>query len=410
MTPPVQANLSRADLIKEYNRDRLGFLLSAVRRYGPVVELSPGTVLIADGEIAQDVLRRTDRDYLKDRDRAWRPIDGRRGSDALESWLSARRSLLSALSGGLVAEHLRWYSARLEALLDTWATRGRTDDPLSPLVRLDTDAFLRLCSGPSGRPDQRAGLAAAVEELLDSLRPIVRSSYELPWFLELLTGRRRRAARAQQRLEAQMGVLVDSPPPGGLAEILRDAGVPREPLVRILVSASVAARFVPAAANAWTLRALALHRPTGEPAHIVDEVLRLWPPTWLIYRATHAEEVSGPWRFPAHAALMISPYAIHRDERHFPDPAEFRPERWRDWRPPAGAYLPFSGGPRWCVGTHLAKAQLVEAVRVFRRYRLAADSGPVAADTTATLYPRGLTLRVDRAHADQAGSSAAAGG
>ncbi|MFG3705940.1 cytochrome P450 [Micromonospora sp. NPDC047670] len=399
MTPPVQANLSRADLIEEYDRDRLGFVMRAVRRYGPVVELSPGTVLVADGEVAHDVLRRTNRDFLMDRDRAWRPTDSRRGEDALESWMSARRAMLSALSGDLVAEHLRWYSAALTALLDTWAAQGRTDDPLRPLVRLSTDAFLRLCTGPSVPPDERTGLATAVAGLLDALNPIVRSSYELPWLLDRLTGRRRRAARAQQRLEAGLGALVDRPPPAGLVAALRDAGVPRDPLVRILVSAAIAARLVPAAANVWTLRAMAVHQPADEPAHVVDEVLRLWPPTWLMHRATDVETVSGPWRFPAHAALMICPYAIHRDERHYPDPAEFRPARWRDGRPPAGAYLPFGGGPRWCVGTHLARAQLVEAVQVFRRYRLVDDSGPVTTDTNSTLYPRGLALRVGRAAA-----------
>lgn len=394
---PVQANLSRVDLIEHYNHDRLGFVLRAVRRFGPVVELSPGIVLIADGEVAQDVLRRTNRDFLMDRDRAWRPIDSRRGEDALESWMSARRVMLSTLSGDLVTEHLRWYSAELTALLDTWAGQGRIDDPLQPLVRLSTDAFLRLCTGPSVRPEERDGLASAVAGLLDALNPIVRSSYELPWFLDQLTGRRRRAARAQKRLEAGLRAIVDSPIPAGLVAALRDAGVPREPLVRILVSAAIAARLVPAAANAWTLRALAVHQPADEPAHVVDEVLRMWPPTWLIHRATHAEEDSGPWQFPAHAALMICPYAIHRDERHFPDPAEFRPSRWREGRLPAGAYLPFGGGPRWCVGTHLAKAQLVEAVNVFRRYRLTDDSGPLTTDANATLHPRGLALRVGRA-------------
>ncbi|AEV83082.1 Cytochrome P450 protein [Actinoplanes sp. SE50] len=394
--PPVPANLSRAGLIQEYDRDRLGFVMDAVRRFGPVTELSPGTVLVADGEVAHDVLRRTNRDFLMDRDRAWRPTGSRRGEDALESWMSARRAMLSALSGGLVAEHLSWYSGELTGLLDAWAARGGTGDPLTPLVRLSTDAFLRLCAGPSSRGADRREPAAAVAGLLDSLTPIVGSSYELPWFLDRLTPRRRRAVRAQHRLAESLGALVDRAPSGGLVAALRDAGVPREPLVRILISATIAGRLVPAAATAWTLRALAVHQPDDEPAHIVDEVLRLWPPTWLIHRTTHGEEISGDWRFPARTAVMICPYAIHRDERHFPDPAAFRPARWRDGRLPAGAYLPFGGGPRWCVGTHLAKAQLVEAVRVFRRYRLTDTSDAVTLDTRSTLYPRGLALGVGR--------------
>lgn len=397
VAPPVQANLSRADLVEEYDRDRLGFVLRSVRRYGPVVELSPGTVLIADGDVAHDVLRRTNRNFFMDHDRALRPTNSRRGEDALESWMAARRTMMSTLSGDLIAEHLRWYSAELTTVLDAWAEKGRTNDPLRPLVRLSTDAFLRLCTGPSVQPNERTELAAAVAGLLDALNPIVRSSYHLPWFLDRLTGRRRRVARAQQRLEAGLGAIVDKPPADGLVAALRDAGVSRTPLLRILVSAAIASRLVPAAATTWTLRALALHRPADEPAHVVNEVLRLWPPTWLIARATHDEEVSGPWRLPAHAALMICVYAIHRDERHYPHPETFQPSRWQDARPPVGTYLPFGGGTRWCLGTHLAKAQLIEAVRVARCYRLADDSEHLTTDTNATLYPRGLAIRVGRA-------------
>ncbi|MBW6433682.1 cytochrome P450 [Actinoplanes hulinensis] len=396
VAPPVQAGLSRADLLEDYDRDRAGFVLRAARRYGPVVELSPGTVLISDGEIAHDVLRRTNRDFLMDRDRAWRPTDSRRGEDALDSWMHARRTMLSALSGGLVEEHLRWYDGELTTLMDTWATAGRTDRPMPPLVHLSTDAFLRLCVGPGTARHTRDGLSALVADLLGALNPIVRSSFELPWFLDRFTARRRRANRAQHRLDTALRALVNRPPDGGLIAILRDAGVPTDPLVRILVSATIASRLVPAAASAWLLHALAVHAPTGEPSHIVDEVLRLRPPTWLMHRATHAEQVSGPWRFPAGAALMISPYAIHRDERHFPDPEQFRPQRWAGARLPAGAYLPFGGGPRWCVGTHLAKAQLTTAVEVFRRFRLEDVSGRVTADTDSTMYPRGLALSVAR--------------
>lgn len=51
---------------------------------------------------------------------------------------------------------------------------------------------------------------------------------------------------------------------------------------------------------------------------------------------------------------MIIPYALHRDPRYFPDPEEFRPERFmpeNSDKKNAYAYIPFSGGPRNCIGT-----------------------------------------------------------
>ena len=59
------------------------------------------------------------------------------------------------------------------------------------------------------------------------------------------------------------------------------------------------------------------------------------------------------FKVPKGANAIIIPYALHRDARHFPNPEEFRPERFLPensvGRHPY-AFIPFSAGLRNCIG------------------------------------------------------------
>ncbi len=61
---------------------------------------------------------------------------------------------------------------------------------------------------------------------------------------------------------------------------------------------------------------------------VVKEVMRLYPPAWAVARTVAKEcEVAG-YLLPLGANVVVSPWVMHRDERFFPDPLKFDPDRW----------------------------------------------------------------------------------
>jgi cytochrome P450 len=96
---------------------------------------------------------------------------------------------------------------------------------------------------------------------------------------------------------------------------------------------------------------------------VVSEVMRLYPPVWILTRQAQQADVVGGYHVPAGADVVVCPYALHRNPEFWPQPERFDPERFdpAGSRPPGYAYIPFGAGPRFCVGNTLG---LMEAVFV----------------------------------------------
>lgn len=92
---------------------------------------------------------------------------------------------------------------------------------------------------------------------------------------------------------------------------------------------------------------------------VFDESLRLFPPAWEIERRAvnrHTIKTSeGDVTIPEKTNIAICIYTLHRDERFWSEPAQFRPERFfMKGKRHGYAYLPFGAGPRICIGNQFA--------------------------------------------------------
>jgi cytochrome P450 len=133
---------------------------------------------------------------------------------------------------------------------------------------------------------------------------------------------------------------------------------------------------------------------------VVSEVLRLYPPAYLLARTAIAPFSIGGYDFGPGETVLMSQWVMHRDARYYDEPDAFRPERWLDGladRLPPGAYFPFGDGPRRCIGQGFAmleSALVIGTLAQQFQFRLA-PGRPVVPEPLVTLRPKhGISMTI----------------
>ncbi|KAL2269467.1 hypothetical protein VTJ83DRAFT_1651 [Remersonia thermophila] len=144
--------------------------------------------------------------------------------------------------------------------------------------------------------------------------------------------------------------------------------------------------------------------------NVIREALRLFSPVPINARSARRETVlprgggpdgRQPILVPKGTPVRWSTHAMHRDKAIWgPDADEFRPERWEGDLRPGWEYIPFSGGPRICLGQQFALMQIAYTIfRLFREFQRidARDSGPLLIRTNLTAcFPHGCWISLRR--------------
>jgi cytochrome P450 len=113
-------------------------------------------------------------------------------------------------------------------------------------------------------------------------------------------------------------------------------------------------------------------------AAVIAESMRLLPPVYAIGREAIGDLELGGYRVRRGYTVLMSQWVNHRDPEYFPEPQQFRPERWENGlakRLPKFAYYPFGGGQRMCIGSTFASIETpIVLATVGQRYRFTVDS------------------------------------
>jgi cytochrome P450 len=134
--------------------------------------------------------------------------------------------------------------------------------------------------------------------------------------------------------------------------------------------------------------ALLAEQPELAP-QAVDEVMRLVGAVSGVPRiALEDAEIDG-WLIPAGTVVFASVASANRDESTFDDPLVFDITAERE------GHLTFGGGPHYCLGVHLARAEMEEALRILaaRLPDLRLDGEPQWRTGTGIAGPDELRLR-----------------
>ncbi len=386
------------------NRDRLGMMTTAAARWGDAARLpvGPKTLYFFNHPgHAKHVLADNAANYHKGIGlvHARRALgDGLLTSEG-ELWRKQRKVVQPAFQSRRIAAQAGIVAEEAAALVDRLRTLGRQGpvDVFHEMTGLTLGVLGRtLLDTDLGRfPSIGRDFTAVQDQAMFELATL---SAVPPW---VPLPRQLRFRRARRRLQTIVDQLVDErgDHSGDRDDVLSrlivsaraepDPRVGRQRLRDELVTLLLAGHETTASTLSWALYLVDKHPEVRErlreeattvlgdrlptfddlgrlryTAMVVDEVVRLYPPVWILPRKTLADDVVGGHHVPAGVDVLICPYTLHRHRAFWDRPEEFDPERFdpvRSTDRPRYAYIPFGAGPRFCVGNHLG---LMEAAFV----------------------------------------------
>lgn len=133
---------------------------------------------------------------------------------------------------------------------------------------------------------------------------------------------------------------------------------------------------------------------------VFREALRFYPPAFAVDRVSMEDMQIGEFKVPRRTPFIVPIHAIHRNPEIWPDPERFDPGRFTpelEAKRPRAAYLPFSVGPRVCIGAAFAELEaLLLLGQIAQRFEFEpVDTNFIGPDMRTALRPeKPVLLRV----------------
>lgn len=409
--------------VAEFQADKLGFLKRCAAEFGDVFAFRAGptrVVVVNDLAGIETMLVAEPGRFHKSR--MTRDIFGRimgRGLVVSEGDFHRRqrRAVQASIDAARIQAHAALVKKHARRVIDRWPAAGSIDVE-AEMSAISLGVVSELLFG-ADLGEEGSRLLQAMRDFQEIGAALVNSGFLPPRWLP--TPMNRKLSRAVTEIDAVVDLLIK--------RCQQESEARDDLLSRLLSSRDEEGRTMPVSnvrdeirtlfsagyetsANAMTWTSYFMARDATLQERLTQkeessyafwfakETLRARCPIWAFNRSpVERISVSGHEILPSDL-VIISPYLLHSDPRHFKDPLRFDPERFspdREHEHPKLAFMPFGAGPRACVGARLALTEVaVVAQAIAERFRLELDSDrEVQEEAFLTVRPRGgLTLKV----------------
>ncbi len=405
------------------------FIESCRESYGRVftVRLGPdrNVVVVADPELARQVMTGpTDVYRAGDANGILRPVVGPSSLLVLDGdkHIRHRRILLPSVA----ASHGASYASTIEQIASQRIGQWRPGDELvlqDEMEQISLEVIMKVAFG--AEPEQRLH---RFRELIPEMMERCASPFTiLPYFRKELGGITP-YARLRRVLDELDGLFFDAiderralgaDGSDALSLLVRARNedgeeLPNEEIRDELLTMVMAGYETTTSALAWSFERL-LRSPAaleflladlraGNEAYleaVCKEALRLRPVVPVVARKLREEVSLADYTIPAGTVLMASVYLMHRDPVLFEDPDEFVPERFLEGEGEGGAWVPFGGGVRRCLGASFAQLEMEVVLSTVLRSVVLEAIGeadePIARQRFTFAPGRGARARVSHA-------------